>query len=187
MVPLTSLWLPILASAVFVFLASWILHMLLPLHRGDYKKLPNEEAVLQAMRTAGVAPGNYAFPHCAGPKEMGSPETVEKFKQGPVGMLNVLPSGPPAMGKHLTLWFLFCVVISVFAAYLAGRTLSEGAQYLAVFRVAGTVAFVGYGASQLSDSIWKGQAWGTTCKHIFDGLIYALLTAGVFGWLWPRG
>lgn len=187
MVPLTSLWLPILVSAVIVFLASWILHMLLPLHRSDYKKLPNEEAVLEAMRKAGVVPGNYAFPHCAGPKEMNSPETVEKFKKGPCGMLNVIPSGPPAMGKYLALWFLFCVVISVFAAYLAGRTLTDGAEYLAVFRVVGTVAFIGYGASQLSDSIWKGQAWGTTFKHIFDGLIYALLTAGVFGWLWPRG
>jgi hypothetical protein len=90
------------------------------------------------------------------------------------------------MGKYLTLWFIFCLVISFFVAYVSGRALNTGAAYLAVFRIAGTVAFLGYAASQATDSIWKGQAWSTTIKHMFDGLVYGLLTAGVFGWLWPR-
>jgi hypothetical protein len=89
------------------------------------------------------------------------------------------------MGKALGFWFVFCLVISLFVAYLTGRTLGPGADYLAVFRVAGTTAFLGYAAAQATDSIWKGQAWGATCKHLLDGLIYALLTAGTFGWLWP--
>jgi len=185
-VPLTDLWLPIVLSTALVFVASWLMHMLLTYHRSDYKQLPDEEKLLEAMRGAGLTPGIYHFPYCRSPKELGSPEVIEKFKRGPTGLLTVLPSGPPAMRKYLLGWFLFCLVIGVFVAYLAGRTLSAGTEYLAVFRVAGTVAFVGYSASQAVDAIWKGQPWGVTIKHMFDGLIYALLTAGTFGWLWPR-
>jgi hypothetical protein len=186
MVDLTALWLPILLSAVFVFVASSILHMVLPFHRADYQKLPDEDKVIAALRAAGVQPGNYHFPHCASHKEMSSPEMMEKLKAGPVGLLNVIPSGPPNMGKFLGLWMLFCLLMGIFVAYLAGRTLSSGAHYLAVFRVAGTAAFIGYGLGCIPDFIWKGQRWGTTARHMFDGLIYALLTAGTFGWLWPR-
>ncbi len=186
MVPITALWLPILLSAVIVFVASSIMHMVLPIHKSDYRKLPEEDRVLDAMRAAGVTPGRmYHFPYTTH-KEMKSPEAVERFKRGPVGLLTVIPSGPPAMGKYLGQWFLYCVVIGVFAAYLTGRTRSSGTQYLEVFRVAGTTAFLGYAAAQIQDSIWKGQSWSVTLKHLFDGLIYGLLTAGTFGWLWPR-
>jgi hypothetical protein len=90
------------------------------------------------------------------------------------------------MGKYLGLWFVYCVVIGIFVAYLTGRTLGAGTDYLQVFRVAGTAAFLGYALAQVQDLIWKGQTWGVTFKHVFDGLIYGLLTAGTFGWLWPR-
>ncbi len=186
MVPITALWLPILLSAVIVFVASSIIHMVLPIHRGDYRKLPEEDKVLDAMRAAGVTPGLvYYFPYTTH-KEMKSPEAVERFKRGPVGLLTVIPSGPPAMGKFLGQWFLYCLVIGVFVAYLTGRTRSVGTQYLEVFRVAGTTAFLGYAAALIQDSIWRGQSWGVTFKHVFDGLIYGLLTAGTFGWLWPK-
>ena len=185
MVSLLDLWLPILLSAVLVFLASYILHMVLPLHHDDYGKLPGEEKVRAAMRAEGVGVGNYAFPCPSGPKDMQSPEMLKKYKEGPVGFMTVLPSGPPAMGKSLTLWFLFSLFIGFMVAYLIGRTTAAGTHYLQVFRVAGTVAFLGYAGAQPLDSIWKGQKWSTTVKHMFDGLIYALLTAGCFGWLWP--
>jgi len=186
MVPITALWLPILLSAVIVFVASSIIHMVLPIHKSDYRKLPEEDRVLDTLRAAGVTPGPvYHFPHTTH-KEMKSPEAVERFKRGPVGLLTVIPSGPPAMGKFLGQWFLYCVVIGVFVAYLTGRTLIPGTRYLEVFRVAGTTAFLGYAAAQIQDSIWKGQSWSVTFKHVFDGLIYGLLTAGTFGWLWPR-
>jgi len=186
MVPITALWLPILLSAVIVFVASSIIHMVLPIHKSDYRKLPEEDRVLDTLRAAGVTPGPvYHFPHTTH-KEMKSPEAVERFKRGPVGLLTVIPSGPPAMGKFLGQWFLYCAVIGVFVAYLTGRTLIPGTRYLEVFRVAGTTAFLGYAAAQIQDSIWKGQSWSVTFKHVFDGLIYGLLTAGTFGWLWPR-
>ena len=183
MVHLTELWLPILLSAVVVFIASSILHMVLGHHKSDYSKLPNEDKVLECMRSEGVGPGNYMFPHAT---KMGDPECIEKQKKGPVGTINVIANGPPAMGKYLVVWFIYCVVVSVFVAYVAGSTLGPRTHYLAVFRVAGCVAFLSYSAAQAQDSIWKGQNWSTTIKHMFDGLIYGLLTGGVFGWLWPR-
>src|SRR6266513_2790704 len=116
MIPLTALWLPIMLSAVIVFFASAIMHMVLTYHRSDYRKLQDEDRVTEAMRGAGVTPGPaYFFPHFP-LKEMKSAPVVEKMKRGPVGFLTVLPSGPPAMGKSLVQWFLYCVVISLFAA-----------------------------------------------------------------------
>jgi hypothetical protein len=185
MVALHTLWMPILLSAVFVFVASSIIHMVLPYHRSDYKKLPDEDKVLAALRSAGVTQGVYMFPHCTH-KDMKSPEMLEKQKQGPIGSLTVFPAGPINMGKHLTLWFLFCVVVGVFTAYLTGRTTASGMNYLSVFRVAGAVSFMAYGVGHLSNGIWMGQPWSNVTKHVFDGLIYSLLTAGTFGWLWPR-
>lgn len=186
MIPLTALWLPIVISAVVVFLASSVIHMVLPFHRKDYKQLPDEANLLASMRGYNIPPGDYFFPHARDLKEAGTAEMTEKFKQGPVGMMTVIPSGPPAMGKSLGTWFVFCLVVSVFVAYLTTRTLAAGTSYLAVFRIAATVAFMGYGMAQATESIWKGQAWSTTWKHILDGFVYGLLTGGVFGWLWPE-
>ena len=186
MVPIAALWLPILLSAVIVFVASSILHMVLPYHKSDYRKLPDEDKVVEALRTAGITPGPaYHFPHTTH-KEMKSPEVVEKFKRGPIGLLTVIPSGAPAMGKYLGMWFVYCVAVSIFMACVAAGTLVPGTQYPRVFHVVAIAAFLAYGVGQIQDSIWKGQTWGVTAKHVFDGLIYALLTAGTFGWLWPR-
>ena len=187
MVYLPQLWLPILLSAVIVFVVSSIIHMALPYHKSDYRKLPDEEKVLDALRAAGLTSGPaYHFPHCASHKEMGSPEMVEKYKKGPLGFITLLPTGPPNMLRFLGLWFDYCLIVGIFTAYLTGRTVAPGTPYLEVFRVAGTAAFMGYGLGHFVDSVWKGQTWGVTLKHMFDGLLYALLTAGTFGWLWPR-
>lgn len=185
MVPLTALWLPILLAAVIVFIVSSILHTVLTYHQTDCRQIPDEANVLAALRTAGLKRGYYLFPF-GSHKEMKSPAMVEKYKQGPVGILTVFPSGPPALPKFLGLWFAYCLVIGFFVAYLTGRTVAPGANYLAVFRVAGTAAFLAYGLGQLSNSIWKGQPWSMTIKEVIDGLLYGLLTAGTFGWLWPR-
>ncbi len=185
MVALPALWLAILLSAVIVFIASSIMHMLLPYHRSDYRPLPEEDKVTAVLRAVGVSRGLYIFPFCTH-QNMKSPEVAEKFKQGPVGMMTVRDSGPPVMGKFLGLWFGFCLVIEFVVAYLTGRTVAPGTHYLAVFRVAATAAFLGYGLGNLSNGIWKGQPWSMTIKEVVDGLVYGLLTGGVFGWLWPR-
>src|SRR5689334_15358711 len=166
MVPIPALWLPILLAAVIVFVASSIIHMLLPLHRTDYRKLPDEDKVMDALRAANVTPGRvYVFPHCTH-KDMKSPEMVERFKRGPVGHLTIFPSGQPNMGKFLGLWFVYLIVVGIFVAYLSGRTLAAGTNYLVVFRVAGCTAFIGYSLALIQDSIWRGQTWGITFKHL---------------------
>jgi hypothetical protein len=185
MVFLNALWIPMVLSAVIVFVASSILHMVLPYHRSDYKPLPDEEKTLSVLRSSGLTRGVYTFPFCTH-KSMKSPEVVEKFKEGPVGMMTIYPSGPPAMGKFMGQWFVYCLIISFFVAYLAGRTIGRGAMYLEVFRVAGAAAFLAYGLANLANGIWRGQPWSAVIKEVIDGLIYALLTAGTFGWLWPR-
>src|SRR5215475_12024326 len=141
MIALQALWLPILLSAVIVFIASSLIHMVLPYHKSDHKKLPEEEKVLGALRPLGLAPGLYHFPYCTH-KELKSPEVQEKFKQGPVGFLTIFPSGPVNMGKFLGLWFVFTIVVGVFVAYLAAHTVTPGAPYRLVFRVVGTAAFL---------------------------------------------
>lgn len=185
MVPLAALWLPILLSAVIVFVASSIIHMVLPYHRSDYSQLPDEDKIRSAIRALNLKPGLYVFPYC-NHKDMKSPATQEKYKQGPVGFMTIVPNGPPAMPKFLIQWFLYCLLIGFFVAYLAAHTLASGTHYLQVFRVVGTAAFLAYGLANISNGIWKGQRWGTAVKEVFDGLIYGLLTAGTFGWLWPR-
>jgi len=185
MVPLAALWLPIVLSAVIVFVASSIMHMVLPYHRSDYNQLPDEDKIRGTLRAANLKRGLYVFPFTTN-KDMKSPAICEKYKEGPVGLLTIVPSGPPAMPKFLGQWFVFCLVVGFFTAYLTAHTVASGANYLVVFRVAGCAAFMAYGLGLLIDSIWKGQPWSNTLKHAFDGLVYGLLTAGVFGWLWPR-
>ena len=185
MVPLAELWLPIVLAAVFVFVASSVIHMATPIHKGDFAKLPGEEKILEAMRAQGIRPGAYMFPSAGSMKEACSPEMVAKRSVGPVGLLNVIPSGPIRMGKHLAQWFLFCLGVGLFVAYGAGHALARGTEYLPVFRLTGTAAFLGYGLTNVANSIWKGMPWTVTGKSLLDGIVYALVTAGTFGWLWP--
>lgn len=117
---------------------------------------------------------------------MKSPEFAEKLKSGPNMILTVLPNGPSGMGQSLILWFLYSVVMGIFAAYIAGRALPMGAEYLQVFRFTGATAFIGYSAALWQMSIWYHRSCVTTIKLTVDGLIFGLVTAGVFGWLWPR-
>ena len=182
---LSALWLPILLSAVIVFVSSSIMNMVLSYHKGDYRQLPEEDKALAALRPLGLTRGLYVFPFCTH-KDMKSPALQEKYKQGPVGMLTVFPSAPPVMPKFLGQWFVYCLVIGFFVAYLTAHTVLPGAHYLVVFRIAGTAAFLAYGLANISNGIWKGQPWSMVFKEVFDGLIYGLLTAGTFGWLWPR-
>lgn len=185
MTSLTLLWLPVLLSAVFVFVASSVIHMALPWHRGDYRHLPDEPSLLESLRRHGLTPGQYMFPSCKSMKDMGSPEMLKKFQQGPVGLLVVRKSGMPNMGTALGAWFVFCIVVSVFVGYLTGLATAPGAAGMKVFRIAGTVGVLGYAFSSVTDSIWKSISWGTTCRFVVDGIVYGLVTAATFAWLWP--
>ena len=185
MVPIISLWLPILLSAVFVFILSSLIHMVFRYHSNDFAKVPDEEKVMEDLRKYNIPPGEYSMPRAADMKDMSSPEFIEKMKQGPVAMITVLENGPAKMGTSLLLWFIYSIVVGIFAAYVAGRALGPDAHYLAVFRFTGVVAFLGYNVALWQNSIWYKRNWSATIKSMFDGLVYALVTAGTFGWLWP--
>ncbi|MHB8405487.1 MAG: hypothetical protein ACYDCJ_08705 [Gammaproteobacteria bacterium] len=186
MISLAHLWLPILLSAVGVFIASSILHMVLKFwHMPDYHGFLNENEVAAAIRKGNPAPGMYMLPMCK-MEDMKKPETQEKFKQGPVGMLFLRPAGAPGMAKNLVQWFVFCLLVSYFCAYLAGSTLAGGTDGMQVFRVVGTAGIMAYAFGSLPMGIWYGQPWKAVAKDVIDGLIYGLATAAIFAWLWPK-
>ena len=184
MVPTLSLWLPVLLSAAIVFAASTVIHMLLGYHARDFRKAPNEDGLLEALRGFDLAPGDYVAPKAGSVREMGSEEFRAKHERGPAVILSVMPPGT-GMARQMALWFVLCAVVSLFAAYVTALANDLGADYMSVFRFASTTAFAAYALGAPVRSIWFGQSWGTTARNMLDGLIYALLTGGVFGWLWP--
>jgi len=186
MTGLSTLWLPILLSAVIVFVASSVIHMMTPWHKSDFPKVPDEDKLIDVLRPLAIPPGDYMVPGCSDMKEMRSPEFAEKRNKGPVMVMTVMPSGPVSMAGNLVQWFIYTVVVSFFAAYVASRALPVGAPYAQVFRLAGATAFAAYALALWQMSIWYRRSWGTTIRSTIDGLIYALLTGGTFGWLWPR-
>lgn len=185
MVPVTALWLPILLAAVLVFIASSIIHMLTPWHRGDMRGLPGEAQAMNALRPLNIPPGDYAMPYAGSMAAMKTPEFEALRKAGPVAFLTVT-GGSMSMTGSLLMWFIYSIVVGVFAAYVAGAALPMGASYLEVFRFAGTTAFAGYALALMQNSIWWKKNWGATIRSMVDGLVYACLTAGTLGWLWPR-
>ena len=186
MVSLGSLWLPIVLSAVLVFITSSLIHMVLKYHASDYQQLPNEDAVRAAIRAGNPKPAQYILPYCPGMKEMNSPEMQKKFVEGPIAVMNLRRPGPPGMGPSLGQWFVFSLIVSFFIAYIAAHTIPQGTPYLGVFRVVGAVGFLAYAAGQIPAAIWMGKPWSIASKEVIDGLLYGLVTAGTFGWLWPR-
>lgn len=184
MVTLTQLWLPILLSAVFVFVASALVHMVFRWHNADYRKLPNEDAVRGAMG-GGLAPGQYTVPHCLGPKEMRHPEVQRKFTEGPVALMWVVPNGMPPMGRMLGQWFALNLLVAFLIAYVAANTLVTGAAAPHVLRVTASIGFLAYAVGGISDGIWFGKPWRAVGKDLLDALLYAFAGGAAFAWLWP--
>jgi len=185
MITLTQLWLTILLGAVFVFIASSLVHMVFRWHKTDYGKLPNEDEVRAVVRKGAGTPGQYMFPHCAGPKEAQAPEMQQKFTEGPVGVLRVLPNGAPAMGKLLGQWFALNLVVSFLIAYIAAHTLAPGAAPMHVLRVTASIGFLAYAVGSVGDGIWMGKPWAAVGKDLLDALIYGFAGGAAFAWLWP--
>jgi hypothetical protein len=186
MTGLSALWLPILLSAVFVFVVSSVLHTVLPWHKNDYAKMPSEEAAMDALRPLAIPPGDYMVPRPAGREDLRSTAFADKLAKGPVFIITVLPNRMMSMGRNLGFWFVYLVVVSIFAAYIAGRALAPGADPWRVAQFAGATAFSGYALALWQMTIWYQRAWSTTMKATVDALIYAALTGLVLAWLWPH-
>lgn len=182
---LQQLWLPILLAAVFVFIASSVLHMVLRFwHAPECKGFSNEDEVGAAMRKSGAGAGLYMIPYCT-PEAMKDPATQEKFKIGPVGVIFLRAPGAMNMGAFLGQWFAFCLFVSFFCALVAVHVLPRGAAHEHVFHFFALIAVMAYSFGVVPDAIWWGHPWKSALKHIIDGVIYAIVTALTFAWLWP--
>jgi hypothetical protein len=179
---LATLWLPILVSAVLVFIASSLVHMVFKWHNADYRKLPNEDAVREVVRAGAPAPGLYVIPHCADMKEMNTPEVRQKFVDGPVAFLTLRPSGPPTIGGALGLWFAFTVLVSAVAACVAAALPADGCRMC----IGGIVAFMTYAGGPIMAGIWMGKPWGSVAKELLDAAIYAALTGATIAFFSAR-
>jgi hypothetical protein len=186
MTPLSALLLPIIAAAALVFVASSVIHMMLPWHHGDYLKLPKQDETMDLLRPLNIPPGDYMVPRPDTVGDMKTPAYQERVSKGPVIVMTVMPNGQMNMAKNMGGWFIYIVVVGIFAAYVAGRALPPGTDYLRVFRFAGVTAFAGYSLALAQMSIWYQRSWATTTRSMIDGLIYAGLTAGVYGAMWPK-
>ena len=184
--PIADLWLPILVATVVAHIASAIMWTAMPHHKTDFGKIPDEVNVLAAMRKGGLSPGEYMFPHAESHADAGKPEHQAKLNEGPAGTMIVMRKGVPSMGPMLALQFVFFLLTAVLIAYIGAVTMEPGTDYLKVFRLIGTAAILAYAGAHTPRSIWFQRPWANTFKEIFDGVVYGLLMAGVFGWLWPR-
>lgn len=183
---LLSLWLPILLSAVVVFVISSLIHMVFKWHAGDYSALTNEDAVRAAINAGNPKPGRYVVPHCDDMKDMGGEAMKKKYAEGPVGHFTLGPRGQPNMGKYLGQWFLLCLVVSVIAAFVVTQIfgLNPG-RARAASKLVGAFSFVAYGFGTLQESIWMMRPWSASAKYLLDSALYAVGSALVFYWLWP--
>ena len=176
-----TLWQPILATTVITFIAGSVIWMFMPWHKSDWRKTSDEEAVRAALKS--TPPGMYTVPNCPDPAQFKEPDMQKKLIDGPQAFITVIPSGLPTMGSKLAMMFAYNLLVAVICAYIVSRTLAPGADYLAIFRIAGTIAFIAYSMAYVQESIWFGRRWSLTVKTFLDALIYAVLTGGVFGWL----
>jgi len=184
---IAELWMPIVLSAVLVFAASSVIHMVIMWHKSDYRQFAGEDNVRAAIRAANASPGLYVIPYAKDMKEFGGEEMRKKFVEGPVGFVTLKAPGPPTMGAALAQWFVFSLGVAAIAGYLAAHALHPGASFLAVCRVVGTVVFVAYGAGSVTQGIWMSKPWHSVAMELLDAAIYATLNAVAFAWLWPHG
>lgn len=178
---IVDLWMPILVSAALVFVLSAMVWMVLPWHKSDFSP-PRDEAALRGA-LSGHAPGYYLLPYCTDPKALADPEMARKYEEGPQAYITVVPNGLPKMAPKLVQSFVYYLLVGVLCAYFVSRTVGPDADYLEIFRIAGTTAFAAYGIAYVQDSIWFGRPWSLTAKSLLDGLLYGLVTGGAFGWL----
>lgn len=187
---LLALWLPILLSAVGVWIVAAIVWMALPHHKRDFIAIPHtdgggEEAFMEAVRTLGIKPGNYVFPDFRGREAMKSQRVQKALSEGPVGHLSLWPT-PLTMGGKMIGTFVVYLMVSILVAYLASITLPKPAAFARVFQVVGTAGILAYSFSFIPNAIWFGSYRRTIIASIIDGIVFGLITGAIFAWRWPH-
>ena len=184
MLSLTQLWVPILLSAVAVFVASSVIHVASPWHRGDYPRMHNEAEVMDAMRPLAIPPGDYLFPRPTSMADMKSPEFGAKLERGPNVLMTVMPNGPVQMGGTFVQWMVYLLVVSLLVA-IAALGIRPGARHLVVFHQTALVAFAAYALALWQLTIWYRRSLSISVKWTVDAAIYAAITGAVFVLFWP--
>lgn len=183
-VDLVSLWLPILVCSVALFFASFVAWTLLPHHKKDWQGLPDESGFVEAIKSLGIKPGMYGFPHCATNKQARDPEFQRKWKEGPAGLLNIW--GPMNMARNMVLCWAVFLIASIFIAYVGSHTLPKGTEYLKVFQVTGAMGVAVFTIASLPGAIWFQKPPRAIVMELLDGVAYGLIAAGIFGSMWPK-
>ncbi|MCZ6837183.1 MAG: hypothetical protein O7G85_15520 [Planctomycetota bacterium] len=184
-VSLLDLWLAIMASSFAVFIASSLAHMVLPHHKKDWDKLPDEEALLEFIRKNKVPRGQYMFPSCEDWNDLKDPEKKKHYMAGPHGTIRIW-SGMPNMGRNLGLTFLSYIIIGLFVAFLSSMAnLQAGSEFMPVFIFTATAAIMAYTFGYIGDTIWYGQPLKPFLNDLADSILFGLLTGVMFALLWP--
>jgi len=179
MLALEYLWLPILLSSLIVWIASALVWMVLPWHNKEWRPLPDEEAARGLLRQ--TPPGQYRVPYCDR-TNMKSPDYQRKMKEGPLVSLTVI-GGPPSMGRMMITWALYLLLTNGLIALVVASAVRAGASYMDIFTAAAIAGWLAYGWGAITEAIWFGRPWRAVLTVQLDAILYALLTAGVFGWL----
>jgi hypothetical protein len=185
MTPFTSLLVPVALSAVAVFVLFMVVHAT-PWHRREQARLPDEDAVMAALRPFAIPPNDYAVPHPGSGKEMGSPEYDAKRNAGPVMFLTVLPSGPWNFGRMIGAWLAFTLVVSASVAHLVGMIVPRGGDRAMVFHYGMIITFIAYAMGAVPMSIWYNRKWSTTFRNAVDAVLYGVVTGWIFAAMWPK-
>jgi hypothetical protein len=176
-----ELWLPVVVSGVALFIASWAAWMLLPHHKKEWGRLPEEDAIMNALKSANIPAGQFMFPCPVTPNDWKTADFKAKMQAGPNGNL-VVWSGPCSMGKNMACTVLFFLVANFVIAYLAAQALAPGSDLMKVFQFVGTAGILTYGTANILNGIWFGRKM---VADIVDGIVYGLITGAIFAAMWP--
>jgi len=181
-----QLWLPVLVTAVGVFVASSLIHMVFKWHNSDYKKLTNEDEVMATLRAGAAGPGQYVMPHCIDMKQMQDEAMQKKYREGPVGFITLVKCvGAPNIAPQLIKWFIYTVFVAFIAGHIALRALGADSESHHAGHLVGLISFLTYAGGSVQQGIWMGKPWTSVAKDLLDALIYGTVGAFVFMWLWP--
>lgn len=183
---LSELWIPILVSGASCWVLSAIARTVLPHHTNEWRRLPTEPEMLEALRRHMPPPGLYSFPFTVG-ADLNRADVRVALEKGPVGYVTIGRPGRPSMPKMMVQLLVYFTASSFLVAYVAWHArLGLGAPYRSVFRIVGTVATMAYALGTVPESIWFARPWKSFGLQLADSLACGLVTAGIFGWLWPK-
>jgi hypothetical protein len=174
-----DLWMAILVSTGAVFVASALLWMVLPFHKGDYKPLPSQAELSGLLARQAPPAGRYMVPWC----DPGSKTPPDPNQPRAVLLVQY---GPMSMGKPLLTWLLHLLILETLVAYAVSIVLPRGEDGMTVFRLTSVVALLAYGGGVVPRAIWEGVPWKQIPVGLFDAVIYAAATGAIFMWLWPQ-